>query len=270
MRPAFSFTINKSQGQTLRQVGVWLMDPVFSHGQAYVAASRVGSHTNIKLALPYKQREEPKTRNVVFKEVFQDTWNQLQPNSQQIPSEINFPEQDYFPGDWSIYDIDCSNHLENERPTKKRNPVTTHKRSCSPAKNVAPLPETTPRLPVVSAKPQCDYERIRLKNIQEREELWKSLNQIDVELIQAGGEVDWAALLDRYRKKKNRENKFKEEVDKFISTEKQGWAGTNQFRLEDLQNYLFLNNSTFSQVNYCRIKHDTLFICFFRRRSLTG
>ena len=77
-------------------------------------------------------------------------------------------------------------------------------------------------MPVVSAKPQCDYERIRLKNIQEREELWKSLNQIDVELIQAGGEVDWAALLDRYRKKKNREKYFKEEVNKFISTEKLG------------------------------------------------
>ena len=33
VRPAFSFTINKAQGQTLRQVGVWLMDPVFTHGQ---------------------------------------------------------------------------------------------------------------------------------------------------------------------------------------------------------------------------------------------
>ena len=46
-------TVNKAQGQTIPNVGVYLPAPVFSHGQLYVAMSRATSRTNIKiLALP--------------------------------------------------------------------------------------------------------------------------------------------------------------------------------------------------------------------------
>ncbi|XP_048603863.1 ATP-dependent DNA helicase PIF1-like, partial [Brassica napus] len=38
---AFAMTINKSQGPTLESVGLFLPSPVFSHGQLYVALSRV-------------------------------------------------------------------------------------------------------------------------------------------------------------------------------------------------------------------------------------
>ena len=69
VRVSFAMTINKSQGQTLQNVGVWLKDPCFGHGQLYVAMSRVGSPKHIKFAI--KQREgfmENHTSNVVYKE----------------------------------------------------------------------------------------------------------------------------------------------------------------------------------------------------------
>uniref|UniRef100_K3Y1Y3 ATP-dependent DNA helicase n=1 Tax=Setaria italica TaxID=4555 RepID=K3Y1Y3_SETIT len=53
IRLSFAMTVNKSQGQTIPNVGVYLPAPVFSHGQLYVAMSRATARTNIKiLALP--------------------------------------------------------------------------------------------------------------------------------------------------------------------------------------------------------------------------
>ena len=62
----FAMTINKSQGQTFKAVGIDLTDESFTHGMLYVALSRVGSPDSLTLLV----REDHKTRNVVYSEVF--------------------------------------------------------------------------------------------------------------------------------------------------------------------------------------------------------
>jgi ATP-dependent DNA helicase PIF1 len=47
IRLAFAMTINKSQGQTMSICGLDLENLCFSHGQLYVACSRVGKLSNL-------------------------------------------------------------------------------------------------------------------------------------------------------------------------------------------------------------------------------
>ena len=51
-RVSFAMTINKSQGLTLKRVGLHLETQVFSHGQLYVALSRVGRPSGVTVYQP--------------------------------------------------------------------------------------------------------------------------------------------------------------------------------------------------------------------------
>jgi ATP-dependent DNA helicase PIF1 len=76
-------TINKTQGQTIPFVGVYLPEPVFSHGQLYVVLSRATTKSNIKIVAIKDNRKDTKNSkmrkgtealvttmlNIVYKEV---------------------------------------------------------------------------------------------------------------------------------------------------------------------------------------------------------
>ena len=74
IRLCFAMTINKAQGQTLDFVGIYLREPVFSHGQLYVALSRARTASQVKLLIkpPFFDKSRiNQTKNIVYREVFE-------------------------------------------------------------------------------------------------------------------------------------------------------------------------------------------------------
>ncbi|GAA0154282.1 DNA helicase [Lithospermum erythrorhizon] len=72
LRLCFAMSINKAQGQTLDYVGLYLKQPVFTHGQLYVAISRAKTGNNVKVLILPPTPREPGTKyttNVVYDEV---------------------------------------------------------------------------------------------------------------------------------------------------------------------------------------------------------
>ena len=53
-----AFTINKAQGQTLEQMGLYFSKPVFNHGQYYVALSRCGKRSNVRMMVVNGRSED--------------------------------------------------------------------------------------------------------------------------------------------------------------------------------------------------------------------
>ena len=64
---AFAITINKAQGQSLELCGLYLHTDCFSHGQLYVACSRVGDPDNL-----FINTETGTTKNIVYPQVLEN------------------------------------------------------------------------------------------------------------------------------------------------------------------------------------------------------
>jgi ATP-dependent DNA helicase PIF1 len=77
VRLACAMSINKAQGQSLKIAGIHLQTPCYSHGQLYVACSRVRHPTNLHILTP-----GGKTRNIVHPTALQ--WH----FSQNIPTHF--------------------------------------------------------------------------------------------------------------------------------------------------------------------------------------
>ncbi|XP_025408974.1 uncharacterized protein LOC112682560 [Sipha flava] len=70
LKVCFAMTINKSQGQTLKFAGIDLRENCFSHGQFYVAYSRVSSLSSLVILSPTNRS----VKNIVYKEVLKITY----------------------------------------------------------------------------------------------------------------------------------------------------------------------------------------------------
>lgn len=92
--PAYAITINKSQGQTLDHAGIYINNPVFAHGQLYVALSRCRKQENIKIYIRNLEGQQGDllndgrtfTTNVVYRDVFRH--GELKDDS-TIPADNN-------------------------------------------------------------------------------------------------------------------------------------------------------------------------------------
>ena len=66
------------KGQSLTNVGVYLSDPVFAHGQLYVGCGRCGNPNNTKIFIKEQENRQGfikgknVTRNIVYQEVLND------------------------------------------------------------------------------------------------------------------------------------------------------------------------------------------------------
>ncbi len=70
VRPCFSMSINKAQGQSMDTIGIFLPEPVFAHGQLYVAFSRVRTHKMLYVCLGDDDNSKKGiTHNIVYPSV---------------------------------------------------------------------------------------------------------------------------------------------------------------------------------------------------------
>ncbi len=127
LRLSFAMSINKSQGQSLKVVGLNLEKPCFTHGQLYVGCSRVGSAKNLFVHTPVPGF----TENIVYAEALEQT---AESNHQITPimNQISNPNSNR-----SRLNSDSINaHLSHV--SKSETNVEINRRIQDPSENVDP------------------------------------------------------------------------------------------------------------------------------------
>ena len=67
----FAMTINKSQGQSLNKVGLYLPTQVFTHGQLYVAFSRVTKRDGLQVMVNDEDNnKDVRVKNIIYNDFF--------------------------------------------------------------------------------------------------------------------------------------------------------------------------------------------------------
>ena len=103
VRLTYCMSINKAQGQTLKKCGLYLPAPVFSHGQLYVAMSRVSSPENITVYIDGSKKTHGRygskwyTKNVVYTQLLRKETNAFQESDAyigEVPKFVDGPESD--------------------------------------------------------------------------------------------------------------------------------------------------------------------------------
>ena len=102
-------SINKAQGQTLKRVGLYLPNPVFSHGQLYVALSRVSRPENITIFIDGTKDTHGEYRGKMYTKNF--VYGQL------LREEIKkFTEGETYIGEYPNFDGIDESEDESEYP----------------------------------------------------------------------------------------------------------------------------------------------------------
>jgi hypothetical protein len=179
VRVAFATTINKSQGETLKRIGVWLPQPVFGHGQFYVAPSRVGRPDMCTFAIKAKAGQPHNiTRNVVFQEVLlSNSWEPPITVGQPVGPVLESDDMEYW-NDYGAIEADFETEFTTEEALEEAGPpLPAEVRRRVAAKN--PEAKKRPAKPTAEAEcydpptvpvyvPECEYEEIRERNIDQK------------------------------------------------------------------------------------------------------
>ncbi|XP_071689034.1 uncharacterized protein [Rutidosis leptorrhynchoides] len=70
LKVSYAMTINKSQGQSLNKIGVYIPKPIFGHGQLYVSLSRATSLDGLRILIRQHEGQQANvTKNIVMAQI---------------------------------------------------------------------------------------------------------------------------------------------------------------------------------------------------------